>query len=166
MDSLKKKIEGKRPEIHWAEAATLLHDIGKLSEEFISYRQKWQKGEDGWKWDNDPHVTEFFDKHDRLIGMYSGLRKWFEDRVTVNGANVSIADAVHWHIKPDDKKKDNLFLMMLRAADGVDSAIDRNNPLFSAEQAGKIFDTDVFGAELRSIEPSDLTKHRNNLYKD
>ena len=36
---------------------------------------------------------------------------------------------------------------MLQAVDGIDSAIDRNNPLFSAEQKDTIFKSNVFGYE-------------------
>ena len=62
--------------IFWAEIGALLHDIGKLSNIFLEYRQVWQKGETisdpaaqshfgqggtTWHWGNDPHEHEFLD---------------------------------------------------------------------------------------------------------
>ena len=55
--------------------------------------------------------------------------------------------------------------MMLKAADGVDAAIDRNNPLWSAEQKDKIFKSNVFGYESgRVVDFESQEKARQELY--
>ncbi len=126
------KLISKRKPILFIELAGLLHDIGKLSKAFLEYRQKWQDYKDQL----DPHVDNFFDKNEyesftnQVPGDFKTelLRKLnfneFEE------TDFTIKKAVDNH----DKKDSTGITRMLKAADGLDSAIDRNNPLWSAEQ--------------------------------
>ncbi len=160
-------------QIHWAEAAALFHDVGKLSKAFLEYRHKWRQMPNGW--DADPHDHQFLKKDDLLRkGTYSHIKNWYEKELTIGTENVSIRDVIHGHIDPDDymqkkhgKPYKSIFLNMLKAADKKDASLDRNNPLFSSDQSDKdkrFFDTDVFGVENTTITPDCLEKLRNSLY--
>ena len=171
--SLMQKITDGRPNILWAETAALLHDIGKLSKAFLDYRQNWRKLPNGW--DEDPHDHEFLRK-DALIKDtdFTKIREWFNKTVTVQlndrDEKASIEDVIDHHIALEESyfkhynEMQNSFLNMVKAADSKDAALDRNNPLFSADQKGDIFATDVFGAELKSIQPHGVEKQRAELY--
>lgn len=178
--SLHDLIEKQRPFILYSELLGLLHDIGKLSNGFYDYRQRWKADTDGWN--KDPHDHEFFQfpRDKKSYGNYEGdngaldkypdLRKCF-GVPPVFAATPSVIPvttvicAAHTHVDP---KCD--LIKILSLADKVDSAQDRNNPLFSADQtavAGKIFDTDVFGAENdeTKVDITDFEKRRMSLYE-
>jgi len=165
---LAEKINEQRSLILWAELAGLLHDIGKLSNAFYDYRQKWKIMPDGLN--KDPHDHEFIDKYDKLIVDFPSLKRIFEEipnfiKMTSYklAENCTIKKFVHTHIKPQDE-----LVKLLSAADGTDAAQDRNNPLFTSEQIGQIFDTDVFGSEFekRKFTPDTADSHRKELYSN
>lgn len=162
LDTLKDNRNG----ILFIELAGLLHDIGKLSEAFLRYRQTWQADENGW-W-KDPHEHCYLDEHEVLR---SYIPKEFN--ITIEALkcydfgepDFSIRKAVHDHYK--DRKKIALgpLIKTLQAADGKDAAIDRNNPLFSAEQKNDIYKSNVFGFEQdRKIEYKSQEDAREQLY--
>lgn len=135
------KLREARRQILFIELAGLLHDIGKLSKAFLEYRQAWQDDPNGY--DRDPHDHAYFD-HETFKAL---IPRGFEKEIEKFGGEnfgepgFSIRRAAHHHVKPDE---DMLIVKMLNAADGVDSAIDRNNPLWSAEQKIGIFRSNVF----------------------
>jgi len=127
-------LEKHRDEILWWEICALLHDVGKLSDEFLFYRQNWHLMKDGYG--KDPH-EHWFDVEDLLepAGKFKDLRAFFHGslaEVTAPGMSgtISIAHAAHEHTKADIDDLVNL----LRLADRADSAYDRNNPLIGCEQ--------------------------------
>lgn len=161
------KLIRNRNQIHFVELAGLLHDIGKLSKVFLEYRQKWQDDPHGY--DNDPHDHLYLERHEVFkhlippdfktditkINAFAkgGCSKW--------ESSFSIEKAIHTHTKPDEN-----INKMLKAADGIDSAIDRNNPLFSAEQKDAIFKSNVFGYEKgRIVTFESQEEARQKLYR-
>lgn len=143
-EDLRQKLTDARPLILWAELGGLLHDIGKLSNAFYDYRRNWRKMPDGWK--KDPHDHKFLkdDQHYHIVkGLFQEAPPAVAGGYFEASKTCSIETLVHDHIDPKD-----VLAKLLKAADGKDAALDRNNPLFTADQAGTtIFDTDVFGAE-------------------
>ena len=160
-----KILQDNRQAILFIELAGLLHDIGKLSEAFLVYRKTWHKDPKGY--DNDPHDHDFLDKEDT---KFQGLiPPGFETKIPINifgEEDFSIKKAVHWHAKVDPQKDKNMKIMlMLKAADGIDAAIDRNNPLWSAEQKEDIFMSNIFGFEGKRIIPAEQEGIREILYE-
>lgn len=159
------KLLKNRNSILFIELAGLLHDIGKLSKAFLEYRQEWQSRPNGYY--EDPHDHNYLD------------REVFKDLIPLAFTNKEIKDiggfdfgepdfsiekAVHFHVDPPDG---SLITKMLKTADGVDAAIDRNNPLWSAEQkTGNIFRSNVFGYETgRIVTLEQQEDARKELYK-
>ncbi|OPY72511.1 MAG: hypothetical protein A4E62_00833 [Syntrophorhabdus sp. PtaU1.Bin002] len=159
------KLVSHRNQVLFIELAGLLHDVGKLSRAFLEYRQAWQEDPKGY--DNDPHDHQYLDrpqsredaipsKFDKPIGSLGGFNFYEPD--------FSIRKAVNFHTSPGDC---DLIGYMLNAADSVDSAMDRNNPLWSAEQKEKgiIYCSNVFGHEHSTVCFDDQEGKRRQLYK-
>jgi CRISPR-associated Csx11 family protein len=158
--------------ILFVELAALLHDIGKLSSHFISYRQRWQQMEDGWN--NDPHEKWFSDSIENLSNVPDGFGITLaklgisvsfsaKDARLDDSADFSVKKAVRYH---GDPKDGDILIQLIKAADCNDSAVDRNNPLFSAEQlqGESVYKSNVFGFESSVIEPEALDVIRGELY--
>lgn len=171
---LEERFEECRPVILWSELAALLHDIGKLSKAFLDYRKSWHADPRGW--DNDPHENKFLDR-DEVYKRYPGLEEFFTKTIkdTRSGMeSLSIKSAVHNHVRPP---KNDLLLNFLKAADSIDAAQDRNNPLFSAEQSDRskprevqdnlVFKSNVYGYEGMEtfIDADAVEAEREKLYK-
>ncbi len=153
-----------RPKVLFIELAGLLHDVGKLSSRFLDYRQTWHPRPNGYN--EDPHDQEFlahetlsvpdaFQRENLNLGLFELVEPDF-----------SIAKAINRHTgKPSDA---DLITRMLQAADGIDSAFDRNNPLWSAEQIkekGRVFRSSVFGFEGgEAVDFAAQDKARKELY--
>lgn len=162
------KLRTCRNQILFIELAGLLHDIGKLSKVFLEYRQTWQSDPHGY--DNDPHDHLYLERHEIFKDLIpSEFKKKKINDIPALGKDgciswepdFSIEKAVHFHTQPGD----TLINKMLKAADGVDSAIDRNNPLWSAEQKDTIFRSNVFGHERgRIVTFESQEKARKELY--
>lgn len=167
MDKHLDLLSKNRNQILFIELAGLLHDIGKLSKAFLEYRQKWQDDPHGW--DNDPHNHDYLKKEIFKDLIPADFNKQIKDIKLPNGydfcePDFSIKNAVHLHTEPP---KGALINYMLNAADGVDSAIDRNNPLWGNEQkTGNIYRSNVFGYETgRIIDFESQEKARQELYR-
>ena len=136
-------------QILFIELAGLLHDIGKLSKVFLEYRQTWQSDPRGY--DNDPHDHSYLERYEVFKDFIPSEFKKKPNKIpSLSEGNCirwepdfTIEKAVHFHTKPGDM----VINKMLNAADGIDAAIDRNNPLWSAEQKDTIFKSNVFGYE-------------------
>lgn len=172
MSNQLKKLEENRKAILFLELAGLLHDIGKLSEDFLTYRETWQRDSKGEGYWNDPH------EHNYLDNEGNEFRKLIPEeftKVTIGSINAScfgeadfsIRKAIHDHHKKDEEiDESSLITKMLKAADGNDSAIDRNNPLFSAEQKDQIYRSSVFGFEEgRVVTAKSQEEARKKLYE-
>lgn len=164
------ELKNNRNQILFIELAGLLHDIGKLSQKFLHYRKTWQDDPEGWF--KDPHEHEYLDEHevfkdlipDKFLCKISRIAS--PDGYDFGEKNFSIRKAVHdHHYKDEDKEKIGNITKMLKAADGKDAAIDRNNPLFSAEQKDTIYRSNVFGFEDRIIDYKSQEDARKKLYK-
>jgi len=157
------KLITKREQIFFIELAGLLHDIGKLSKAFLEYRQKWQDYIDY----PDPHVDKFFDTI-TYEPFPSQVPEDFKTELLrilnfneFEETDFSIKKAVDAHVRRDSVG----ITKLLKAADGLDSAIDRNNPLLSAEQKDKIFRSNVFGYEgNRIVTVESQEEARQELY--
>ncbi len=129
---MKNKLICNNNSILFIELAGLLLDIGKLSKKFLKYRQEWQDDPNGW--DKDPHEKSFLDKHERE-DFKELIQCHFEKEIKEFGGydfcepDFSIKKAVHKHVDP---RSGELINKMLKAADSLDSALDRNNPLWCA----------------------------------
>ena len=161
------KLKTNRNQILFVELAGLLHDIGKLSKAFLAYRQQWQDDPRGY--DNDPHDHLYLERHEVFKDLIPSEFKKRPNDIPALGKDgcinwepdFSIEKAVHRHTQPGDA----LINKMLQAADGIDAAIDRNNPLWSAEQKGTIFKSNVFGYEKgRVVTFESQEKERKELY--
>jgi len=177
-----KELQKHRPFLAWAEIAGLLHDLGKLSRIWLDYRRTWQDPDNGgspshgipkWDWRNDPHENWFGGKYDSLLEGtgYSKLQKTLMNPgpagpgVFSRLAFPSIAEVIGTHCSADFPT----LIGQLRIADSIDSAHDRNNPLFCREQKGaKLFDTELYGAEskkpLKTIES--MPDDTSSVYQD
>ena len=161
------KLKTNRNQILFIELAGLLHDIGKLSKAFLEYRQQWQNDPQGY--DNDPHVHSYLEKEvfKHLIppdfkSNFTNIKALEKGDCSKWESSFSIEKAVHSHVNPEPGA---LINMMLNAADGIDSASDRNNPLWSAEQKDTIFKSNVFGYERgRVVTFESQEKARKELY--
>lgn len=143
------KLNNNRNQILFIELAGLLHDIGKLSKAFLEYRQIWQSDPHGY--DNDPHDHSYLERHEVFKDLVPSEFKKKPDEISSLGKSgciswepdFSIEKAIHRHTQPAEA----VINKMLQAADGIDAAIDRNNPLWSAEQKDMVFKSNVFGYE-------------------
>ena len=143
-----------RAEILWWEICCLLHDIGKLSDEFLFYRQHWHRMPAGYL-DGDLHDHEWL-THDSLLDHeFPSLKTLFETPIKVLRSSLSgtlsAQHAAHDHV--GDPLDD--LARILKLADGLDARDDRNNPLIGCEQTNhadpdktpEIFRSNVFGYE-------------------
>lgn len=175
-ESVKRILYTHWPMILQVELCALLHDIGKLSKSFLDYRKSWHADPRGWDSDNDPHCKEFLKKDpllkDALQDLFSkDVSK--PDPENLGLGPFSVESAVHEHCKKEASSK---LIQYLRAADGVDAAQDRNNPLFSAEQNDRsqppeaqdniVFKSNVYGYEGMEtfIDAGAVEAEREKLY--
>lgn len=156
-----KKLQNNRSAILFIELAGLLHDIGKLSKDFLEYRRKWHDDPNGY--DNDPHDHDFLNNDTSLKSLIPSVFKDTIPNDILGEKDFSIERAVHRHVNPTELMN---ITRMLKAADGIDAAIDRNNPLFSAEQKIDIYRSNVFGHEKdRCVDILEQEKLRKELYQ-
>lgn len=142
-----------------------------------------------WDYNNDPHTNEFFLKYDLPDGkdnisvsyksLWETIRKYYPpasyskiDSTLLKPLTLEVVANKHecCIFKPDANNKAafvNPLLFQLKLADSIDSAWDRNNPLFCREQKqeGLLFDTEVFGHE-SSEQPPHCDFIGDMAYKD
>lgn len=149
-----------RPEILWWEICGLLHDIGKLSDLFLLYRQNWHRTQGAYF--TDPHDHSWFDR-DGLLSRaeFRELNAFFQPPIPIRErfleGQLSVRNAVHNHTDPNDA-----LTRLLKGGDAADSRYDRNYPLFGCEQTKyrvpgapgdpdvELFRGNVFGCENRN----------------
>jgi len=153
------KLISLRKQILFIELGGLLHDIGKLSKKFLEYRQMWQSLPDGYN--IDPHEKNYLGSHETFVDLVPAEFNKTPVDIDFSKPDFSIKKAIDFHIKPGK----DLILELLKTADRVDSAIDRNNPLWSAEQKDRIFKSNVFGYEGNKVVTFESQeKARQELY--
>lgn len=181
--TLKERLKECREIIFLIELAGLLHDTGKLDARFIDYRKKWQANEAGWHHDNDPHDDKdkpFFDFDPLLQGTTFQLLKECLlipvskisnlDQISLEGQNISfdipLKEVMHLHTRVNFTDNNDNIACFIKLGDRVDSAYDRNNPLFSAEQkyTDNTYMATVFGHE-QPIKAEQLDTCRTDLYR-
>jgi hypothetical protein len=174
------RLKEYRAEILWWEICCLLHDVGKLSGKFLRYRGTWQETEGGYL-TRDPHDHHWLRDHETLLepgGELAGLRKFFWEEIPLAKRKVcgalGVRRAVDEHGEDAAWAKHQL-LYALKCADGSDSRMDRNNPLFGCEQkrpegvpgdSWPRYRGNVFGHEgVRTrVFPEMLDRARKELY--
>jgi len=134
MMDIKKLLEDHKKSILQIELCGLLHDIGKLSREFINYRQTWHMLENGWYKDPHPHILET-DSISKVLSV--NLKNIFD--------NLWIDTTIKYHedFKCISDRAKNYFVQKINVADAIDAAHDRNNPLFSCEQTNRNEKADI-----------------------
>jgi CRISPR-associated Csx11 family protein len=157
------RLEKNAQAILFIELAALLHDIGKLNKGFLRYRQEWQ----GKKDMPDPHADKFLEKHETFKAL---IPKEFKN-ITLERYSTLFDEGDFSIQKAIDEHDEQDVMKVIKAADRNDSAIDRNNPLYSAEQkTGQIFRSNVFGNECgspdRVVNMDRQDEYRMKLYKD
>ncbi|MFV9645527.1 MAG: hypothetical protein ACNYWU_06865 [Desulfobacterales bacterium] len=162
MNNSLETLENNRKGILFIELAGLLHDIGKLSKAFLEYRKAWQDDPQGWY--KDPHEHRYLAEYEvfkSCVPKEFNTKFEFLKGCDFGDPDFSIRKAVHDH----HKNEVGNITKMLQAADKKDSAIDRNNPLFSAEQKDTIYKSNVFGFEAcRVVTYESQEKERKKLY--
>ncbi|MFQ5741065.1 MAG: hypothetical protein ACE5JX_18850 [Acidobacteriota bacterium] len=126
----------RRDQVLRFEMLALLHDFGKLGPEFLNYRRGWRRRRKGYY--KDPHTHLIAHKASSLLWPFRPKvpinKRLFNTFAKVKCAlgeetRATILQGVEGH-----EGGGAWWLNILRAADRLDSAIDRNNPLFGAEQ--------------------------------
>lgn len=163
------RIREHRLEILWWEFCCLLHDIGKLSDDFVRYRQTWHAVRGGYA-RGDPHDHDWLGRDGMLAEEFRKLKLFFEAELIENpvvSGQVSVANAVNHHIAPKDE-----LGRLLQQGDGIDSAQDRNFPLLAYEQTSygaglppRVFRGNVFGHETEVV-PEELDAKRREFYRE
>jgi hypothetical protein len=175
------ELTARRDEILWWEFCSLMHDIGKLSDEFLLYRQVWHALPEGYA-KKDPHDDRWLER-DSLLDKeeFKGLNTFFCKLLWTTDKNgpsgqISVENAVHNHMAPGD---DNEFCQILNTADAVDSRYDRNSPLIGCEQTAhkagvkvgellrelpEIFRSNIFGHET-AVRRGEVDKLPDGFFK-
>ncbi len=149
-------------DIHRLELIALLHDLAKLTDEFIAYRQNWRADETL----KDPHekhktilrkefksVMEVFEKKKchglTVFNVIDNHTKKSRQTVYQLQCHLTVFNVIDNHTKGG-----NSFLNTIKSADALDAAYDRNNPLSSSEQSGDItvYKSTVFGYETPLVD--------------
>jgi hypothetical protein len=177
MTPIEERLATHREWILNGEFCSLFHDLGKLSKKFIEYRQTWYSSEHGWS--EDPHEHDFLN-NDQIVSKYRMTNDALINSRSfqVPDERINIADVMNNHAN----KLGNLhtkYERALKVGDSLDSAHQRNNPLFSGEQTPRsrnrdedlaypVFKSDVFGYESDEtiLTPSNLDVKREELYKE
>jgi CRISPR-associated Csx11 family protein len=165
-EDLKKRIEKHRSLLILTEIGAILHDIGKLCNVFTEYRREWRKGQK-WNYFNDPHEHNFFN-NDIILKKFPALINAFDSTKCDESVAGDFKEAIGYNVKRavDEHLNPKLgIIKFLQAADSIDAAIDRNNPLFSADQTRRLFHSNVYGFEGKEIESEKLESLREELYR-
>ncbi len=171
-----------RDAILLAEIGALIHDLGKLSEEFIS-----NKSEDNPLKEKDKHAQWIFDWYPRVAKLLENLNIYVRDIPVltksgkkITSAELSVKDLIENHHNNkktifDEKQmvdKDNakkyLITLFQRSADGLDSGIDKGAVSNLHKQTfNQTYISTSFGYEFKRIEVenNELKKKREEFIK-
>lgn len=178
MTSVETRLRDYRDWILKGEFCSLFHDLGKLSSKFIEYRQTWYLSPTGWS--DDPHDNCFLRDHEPLAPRFAVLINDFNsaNSFPIVGETFSVAQIMTTHAK-GFACFTTKYESALNAGDSLDSAHQRNNPLFSGEQTPRsgdlttdlkhpVFKSNVFGYESDETRliPLRLDEMRAVLYEE
>ncbi len=177
-DKLKKLIEH-RDAILLAEIGTLIHDVGKLSEEFVKSKCVEESG----NWIHHTAIVEY-DAH-RNITHARKIKQILESiEIKLDGYSIRLYDFVLGHHKKMWSKKeswdkpesfeydyrkrrydeDNIFLKFIIASDTFDSDEDKSYSKDPQNICG-VYKSTSFGFENELIEMDALIEERKKIYK-
>lgn len=117
------------------EICSLFHDLRKLDARFIEYRQTWYDDPKGYE--NDPHEKAFAELPETLLDTAAGAvvqRLQETSDLACPGKEEALQVSPDTTIRDHVRGEPGVYIAALRAGDALDSAQDRNNPLWSAEQ--------------------------------
>ena len=148
--------------IFLAEIGVLIHDLGKLSEEFVK-----SKGKNGSA--KDKH-TKILNQHPDLKAVLSSdeIKKLLIQPFFIENNQTCDLSLDRLISKHHDKVENSpIYYYKLLAAgrggcDGVDSGVDKGNPISQQVSTGTYIST-AFGYEKRKIQINNLNKQRNNF---
>ncbi len=160
-----------------SELCSLFHDMGKLSMAFLKYRRTWYADSNPDAYNKDPHDHDFLDQHEtpEFKNKYSILLEQMSQEITFAigcSERFSPKRVMSSHVAPSPHI---VYEQALKAADALDSAIDRNNPLPAGEQCDhskppqeneilrSFYRSNVFGYESQ-ISDDNLETNREQLY--
>jgi hypothetical protein len=159
-----------------------------LSGTFLKYRREWYADPKGWN--RDPHEKQFLDEHETEANRekFGALFQIMEETKVFalqRGTPASPGDDWVEGFSPKSimtthaNPRNVIYEQALKAGDGLDSAQDRNNPLWSAEQTNRratladnalrpyVFRSNVFGfeGEETRVDYKTLDAKRAKLYR-
>lgn len=157
LEDIKNNTDRVRDSLLFIELAALLHDIGKLSKDFLEYRKKWQDEDNGYEL--DPHAA-CYEAPSVFMDLFNNPNTDIEKEF--GSKEFSVIGVIREH---EDPPENDIALKFIKAADSIDSAQDRNNPLFGGEQKEEIFRSNVFGFETRrNVDIAKQDTYRRRLY--
>jgi CRISPR-associated Csx11 family protein len=151
-----------RDTILLAEIGALVHDLGKLSEEFI---------------ESESEGSNKKYKHQEILREHADLKRIMADKSLTDILNIDLfvennqihALSLDRFISKhhDDVHKSPIYYYKLLSAgmggcDGVDSGIDKSNP-GTKQKFHETYISNAFGYEMRRIVPSHLTQKRKKF---
>jgi len=177
-DKLKKLMEH-RDVILLAEIGALIHDLGKLSEEFVRSKCIEESG----NWIHHTAILEY-DAH-KNVSYAKKVKQILENIViSVDNDSIKLYDFVLGHHSKLWKKsqkniwnkperfeciypkydENNIFLKLITASDTFDSDEDKSHSKDQQSICG-VYKSTSFGFENESIEMDKLIEERKNVYK-
>ena len=154
MGKLNKLIEY-RDEILLAEIGALIHDLGKLSEEFISNKSV----DNPLNIVNDKHAQWIFEWHPSIES-----NPILNRNIRILDKQILLKNIIKKHHSSDGE----LLNLFKRSADGIDSGVDKGVVINTNKQFfTKTFISSPFGYEFErvEVEKESLKKYRNNFVK-
>ncbi len=161
------------------EVCSLLHDVRKLSQDFVEYRQLWHAKKGNWQ--NDPHEKPFSTAAPEVLTGFDSLLSELKTQFCLSRPGgvdeLSPNSVIGSHVNPAR----GVYEYALKRGDGLDAAQDRNNPLWSGEQTdrnrdesgnrcrgdfGTFYRSNVFGFEDAEspITAQSLEERRRDLF--
>lgn len=171
-ESRLKELVKHRDVILLAEIGALIHDIGKLSVEFIRTKSPENPPNEKDKHEKDKHAQWVFEWHsqlERLLNNFKihvkGIQVSTKEGKQSTNAEISLIKLIKEHhnteyIKFDERQMTNsdyakkyLMTLFSRAADGIDSGIDKGAVLDKGKQPfNQTYISTSFGYEFKRIE--------------
>lgn len=163
----KEKIQDKQRDILLAELGALIHDIGKLTQEFIS-----EKSENGpstpSQWHHHAHIFDFDNKtfeEKKFKDLDKDIELEFTD--IAEGHHENRWGKVNIKDYSDSNNNAPFLIKLICAADKFDSGEDKGNTSNEGKQEfGNIIKINAFGEEDKKIETDkqSLERRRKEVY--